>query len=205
MSCPKESILMLGGSRQQVVAIEKAKQLGFRTALCAMGEDPGDLDWDSAACDRAYATYVLHSGEDGVFEGVEKSGAMEPHMYREVVCKQMGEPVETFDGANKALGIEFLRFDDEAEMDAVLHGISNEIRPVVVVRAEEVTPIPGDRAMNLEIKQAGVLGTSARNPLGGSLLSGACDGRLPFDKGSLRRECTCLRSAFDSGVVCDAE
>lgn len=205
MSCPKKSILVLGGSRQQVVAVEKAKQLGFRTVLCAMGEDPDDLDWDFAACDGAYATYVLHSGEDGVFEGVEKSEAMEPHMYREVVYKQLGEPVEAFDGANKALGIEFLRFDDGAEMDAVLHGISNEIRPVVVARAEEVTPIPGDGEMNLEIKQAGVPGTSARNPLRGSLLSGVCDGRLPFDKGSLRRARTRLRSAFDSGVVCDGE
>ena len=99
--------------------------------LCAMGEDPGDLSWDSATCKGAWATYVLHSGEDGVFRGVEKSGFVAPHVYREVVYKRLGEPVEAFDGANKALGIEFLRFADEAEMDAILAGIASEIKPVV--------------------------------------------------------------------------
>ena len=99
--------------------------------LCAMGEDPGDLSWDSAECEGAYATYVLHSGENGAFRGVEKSDAIAPHVYREVLYKGPGETVEAFDGANKALGIEFLRFADEVEMDRMLNGISNEIRPVV--------------------------------------------------------------------------
>lgn len=100
--------------------------------LCAMGEDPGDISWDSVECEGAYATYVLHSEVGGVFEGVEKSDVITPHVYREVVYKKPGEAVEAFDGANKALGIEFLRFADEAEMDVMLDGISNEIRPVVV-------------------------------------------------------------------------
>ena len=98
--------------------------------LCAMGEDPGNLAWDSAECDGAWATYVLHSGECGVFQGVEKSDEIAPHVYREVIYKQPGEPVEAFDGANKALGIEFLRFADEAEMDAMLAGVSREIKPI---------------------------------------------------------------------------
>lgn len=99
--------------------------------LCAMGEDPGDVSWDSAACEGAYATYVLHSGIDGAFQGVEKSESIAPHVYREVIYKQPGEPVESFDGANKALGIEFLRFADEAEMDGMLDGIGKHIRPEV--------------------------------------------------------------------------
>lgn len=107
------------------------RDLVAANVLCAMGEDPGDLAWDSAECEGAYATYVLHSGADGVFRGVEKSEAIAPHVYREVVYRQPGEPVEAFDGANKALGIEFLRFSDEREMDEALDGISNEIWPVV--------------------------------------------------------------------------
>ncbi len=99
--------------------------------LCAMGEDPGDIAWDSAECDGAYATYVLHSGVDGAYEGVEKSDAIAPHVYREVVYKEPGDPVEAFDGANKALGIEFLRFDGESQMNAMLEAIASEIRPVV--------------------------------------------------------------------------
>lgn len=99
--------------------------------LCAMGEDPGALAWDSAECEGAYATYVLHSGRNGLFQGVEKSEAIEPHVYREIIYKQPGEAVGAFDGANKALGIEFLFFADEAEMDRMLDGVSSGIKPVV--------------------------------------------------------------------------
>lgn len=108
------------------------RDLVAANVLCAMGEDPGDLAWDSASCDGAYVTYVLHSGVDGVFGGVEKSDVIAPHVYREVIYKQPGEPVEAFDGANKALGIEFLRFAGEAEMNATLEDISREINPIVV-------------------------------------------------------------------------
>ena len=95
--------------------------------LCAMGENPGDISWDSSVCEGAYATYVLHSNVDGVFRGIANSGAIRPHMYRSVIYKQPGEPVETFDGANKALGIEFLRFDRVAEMNGFLSSIGNHI------------------------------------------------------------------------------
>lgn len=101
--------------------------------LCAMGEDPGDVSWDSAECEGAYATYVLHSGIDGVFNGIEKSSAIAKYVYREVMYKEPGDPVNAFDGANKALGIEFLRFANGSEMDAMLGGVFREINPVVEV------------------------------------------------------------------------
>lgn len=99
--------------------------------LCAMGEHPGNIAWDSSECDGAFATYVLHSGIDGTFCEIEKSDAICQHVYREVIYKEPGNSVEAFDGANKALGIEFLRFADKAEMDYILGGISSEIYPVV--------------------------------------------------------------------------
>lgn len=98
---------------------------------CAMGEDPGSIAWDSVECEGAYATYVLHSGINGVFHGVEKSDDIAPHVYREVVYKRLGDKVEAFDGANKALGIEFLRFANTSEMEASLARISSDLRPVV--------------------------------------------------------------------------
>lgn len=137
--------------------------------LCAMGEDPGDISWDSAECEGAYATYVLHSGTDGVFQGVEKSRAIEPHVYREVVYKEPGEPVEAFDGANKALGIEFFRFADEAEMDAMLKGISNEIKPIVAARAASPMTAAKGGEMIPDAKPCGGLkkAASTSNTLGG--------------------------------------
>lgn len=95
--------------------------------LCAMGEDPGNISWDSAHCEGAYATYVLHSGKNGVLKSVAISDEIKSHVYREVGYKKTGESVEAFDGANKALGIEFLRFKNETEMNALLDSIESHI------------------------------------------------------------------------------
>ncbi len=99
--------------------------------LCAMGEDPGDIAWDSAECDGAFATYVLHSGVDGTFQGVEKSEAIAPHVYREVIYKEPGDVVEAFDGANKALGIEFLKFENGKSLDDFCRNSGTHIRALV--------------------------------------------------------------------------
>ena len=43
----RKSILLLGGSRQQVVAIEAAKRLGYRTVLCDyLPDNPGQYAAD---------------------------------------------------------------------------------------------------------------------------------------------------------------
>ena len=40
----KDTILLLGGSRQQVVAIETAKRLGYRTVVCDyLPDNPGQI------------------------------------------------------------------------------------------------------------------------------------------------------------------
>ena len=67
-----------------------------------------------------FATYVLHSGVKGKFYGVEKSAEIMPYVYREVLYLQPGDEVQAFDGANKALGIEFLHFNSESEMNQFL-------------------------------------------------------------------------------------
>lgn len=84
--------------------------------LCAMGDDPGKLSWGTDGATHAYMTYVLHSLVEGIFEGVEYDGDLQKHVYRSVMYKQAGDHVETFDGADKALGIVFLRFDSTDEM-----------------------------------------------------------------------------------------
>lgn len=95
--------------------------------MCAMGDDPGDLSWEGA-CEGAFATYVLHSNVSGSFEGVELSGEISPHVYRTVAYARPGDRVEAFDGANKALGILFLRFDEERQMEGVLEDVARHVR-----------------------------------------------------------------------------
>lgn len=106
------------------------KDLVAANILAAMGEDPGDLDWDSTES-GAYATYVLHSNVGGIFRGVEYDKMIKPHVYREIIYNEPGDVIGAFDGANKALGIVFLRFDSANQMDEMLAGVSWHIRSIV--------------------------------------------------------------------------
>ena len=107
--------------------------------LCAMGENPGDISWESSLCNEMFATYVLHSGVNGKFYGVEKSADITPFVYREVLYLQSGDEVQAFDGANKALGIEFLRFDCESEMNQFLANPSQFITVNVACSEREAS------------------------------------------------------------------
>ena len=82
--------------------------------VAAMGIEP-DLDLkEQPGC---YMHYVLHCYENGVFDTIKFSPEIEPFIYRKIIYKQVGDSVEAFDGAGKALGIVFLHFDTVEQMD----------------------------------------------------------------------------------------
>lgn len=97
--------------------------------LCAMGEDPGCLDWEPG--NAFYATYVLHSNEKGIYDGLDFSPQATKYLYRKVLYKELGDSVEKFDGANKAIGILFFKFGFEEEMKEFLVTIENHVRVLV--------------------------------------------------------------------------
>ena len=82
--------------------------------LAAMGVNPQLTPHEQPGC---FMTYVLHSCEEGKFNGIRYSNELKPHIYREVVYKKEGDQVDKFDGAGKALGIVFLHFDEERQMN----------------------------------------------------------------------------------------
>jgi hypothetical protein len=92
----------------------------------AMGDDSMDVTFDGNQ--EAVCTYVPHARRDGTFAGIELSPDIEPHVYRTVMYLSEGDQVCRFDGANKAVGIVFLRFDDVGQMERLLDGISERIR-----------------------------------------------------------------------------
>lgn len=107
------------------------KDLVAANVQAAMGQEPADIDWDSSQSDKSMATYVLHSNVPGTFQGIRYDDEIRPHVYRQVIYDEPGDKVEAFDGANKALGIVFLRFDDETQMNGLLDHIRDHIRPIV--------------------------------------------------------------------------
>lgn len=83
----------------------------------AMGEKPEFLEQPVKSLPGCFMHYVLHSNEAGTFKGVEIDERIAKNVYRQVIYKQEGDPVEVFDGAGKALGIIFLHFDTVEQME----------------------------------------------------------------------------------------
>lgn len=96
--------------------------------LCAMGDSPEGMQWEA---DRDsvgfYFTHVVHTMESGIFKKLLLSSELENHIYRTVMYVKPGEQVNSFDGANKALGILFLRFKEETTMNKILRDLSDHI------------------------------------------------------------------------------
>ncbi|MCD8354640.1 MAG: ATP-grasp domain-containing protein [Clostridiales bacterium] len=79
-----------------------------------------------------YATHNLHTAENGAFEGIEYSEELKEHIVKECVYKKPGDPVEYFDNAAKAIGIIFLKFKNQEEMDFMLENINQSIDVKIV-------------------------------------------------------------------------
>lgn len=75
----------------------------------AIGEE---VNLKSSIPNGCFITYVLHSKKEGIFNGVVISEEIKPYLYREVLYKKIGEKIENFDGAGKAIGIIFLKFPE---------------------------------------------------------------------------------------------
>ena len=88
---------------------------------CAMGDNSMNVDFDGAP--DMVCTYVLHAPKSGVFRGLSIPSQIERHVYRKVMYIEEGAPVDGFDSASKAIGILFLRFGDERQMNASLEGL----------------------------------------------------------------------------------
>ena len=95
---------------------------------CAMGDFSLDVGFDGTSADGAFATYVVHADREGAYAGLSLSSQIEPHVYRSVMYVEPGDEVSPLDGANKALGILFLRFADPEEMEGLLGSPASHIR-----------------------------------------------------------------------------
>lgn len=81
--------------------------------------------------DNFIATCVLHSDKDGYFQDLKFKNDMEKKIIKKVMYKKKGDPVEYFDGANKAIGIIFFKFDTQEEMLAFMNNPENWIEVLV--------------------------------------------------------------------------
>lgn len=91
----------------------------------AMGDCSMDVSFNDST--RVCSTYVVHAREDGVFQGLQIGPRIKRHVYRWVPYLDEGSQVERFDGAQKALGILFLSFDNVEQLEKCMDIIQGEI------------------------------------------------------------------------------
>ena len=86
--------------------------------MCAMGDDPGALDWESD--DGCYAIYLVHSLKEGEYVGLELSDEAEAACYRKAMFQEPHTPVGRIENARGVLGILFFHFETASAMAEVL-------------------------------------------------------------------------------------
>lgn len=85
----------------------------------AVGEDIQDVTMPHY--DGWYVNYIVHSNKNGFFEDVViEESFMERYVIESEIRVRPGDYVETFKGANNAIGTLFLHFDTREEMESAL-------------------------------------------------------------------------------------
>ena len=96
--------------------------------LAAMGEY---ISIEPRTKKQFVATHNLHSSQDGNYVDIVFNDILDKHIFRKCFYKKRGDSIEYFDNAAKALGIIFMRFDSQKEMDDILQNV-NELYQVVM-------------------------------------------------------------------------
>lgn len=75
-----------------------------------------------------YSNYILHSGENGKLNDIVFKNGIEKNIVDKVIYPQKGTDVEFFNGANKALGFIFFKFDSLEELKEKMGNINQYIQ-----------------------------------------------------------------------------
>ena len=93
----------------------------------AVGDKPSGITMPHY--DGFYINYIVHSNQNGIFEKAILDDAFKKeHVIEEEFRVSAGDQVETFKGANNAIGTLFLHFDNRQQMDEALAKQENWLR-----------------------------------------------------------------------------
>ena len=98
------------------------------TVEAALGNTNIDLHYEPKTV--FYATHNLHTAENGILESIKFNSEIEKRIMKKVFYKKPGDSVQFFDGANKAIGIIFMKF---ASLDEMLETMDNTKRWIDIV------------------------------------------------------------------------
>ena len=78
-----------------------------------------------------WAEVILHADKDGVFQALDIVSEMKDKVVEEDLWVTMGDQVETFNGANNAIGTLVLKFETEEELVQALANQSSWLKVIV--------------------------------------------------------------------------
>lgn len=110
------SEVLCRATNQDIIMANVLGALGYKDELLRM-------NIKKPMYDGFWAYYVVHAYQDGVYRGVEiEPSFREKHLKLLDMYVKPGDSINSFTGANTALGIAFLRFDSRSSLDdAILH------------------------------------------------------------------------------------
>lgn len=95
----------------------------------AVGDPVGEIS--QQPLNGHWAEVILHAEDAGLFDHLEVSESMLPYVVEEDLWVEVGEKVETFDGANHAIGTLVMRFDSAEQLDDAMDRIASWCKVVV--------------------------------------------------------------------------
>ena len=109
-----------GNMLPEFISMIARKDIVEATIKTAMG-DTNNLDVSLDGEEGGYwGLGVLHTSKGGLFDGVEYSDLAKHSLVREEVQKKIGEEVRPFERCNDLVGLNFLHFKSQSDMDEVM-------------------------------------------------------------------------------------
>lgn len=78
--------------------------------------------------EKFFSTYIIHSTIDGKLDDITYTDEIKDNIVKEVRYKSLGDKVEVFNGANKALGIVFLKYNNIEELKYKMKNMNKFIK-----------------------------------------------------------------------------
>lgn len=90
------------------------------------------LELENSKEEVFYSTYVIHSELEGTLDKIIYEDEIRNNIIKEVLYKYPGDKIEVFNGANKALGIVFLKYDNLEELKYKMDNMNKFIKVKVI-------------------------------------------------------------------------
>lgn len=113
-----------GGNRlSEMLRYATGTDLITNTVRAAVGMPVEGIEGDPVY-DGAWAELILHSEEDGLYDGLDIKPGFEKFIVETDLWVKKGDEVHSFTGANFAIGTLVLRFDSQEELERYMDNIS---------------------------------------------------------------------------------